>query len=167
MSPERAKATMNKAFKIIIGIITGLVLLQILLVFLFIFLVYLGSDHLNQQQIADLVSENRDRIEACIQAGETDQLKDWKGVKDITIEKNGCIGFYCGGDGFGPATSYFGFYYSPDDIPYDIEHMTYGGELLENKGGWIWQEYRGDQRGDNVFYTERICPCFFYYESHF
>jgi hypothetical protein len=161
------KAKMNKAFKILIGIFSGLVLLQTLLIGVFILLVHLGSDHLNQQQIADLVSANIDRIEACIQAGETDQLKDWNGIKDISVEKNGCIGFYCGGDGFGPATSYYGFYYSPSDTPYDMEHMTYGSALLKEGKGWAWEEIRGDRKGDNAYYTERICPCFFYYESHF
>ena len=157
----------NKPFKIILAVFSGLALLKLLFFLLFILLVAWGSDHLTQNQIAALAEENKEKIVDCIQAGNADRLKDWKGIKDVWTLDNGCIVFYCGGEGFGPATSYYGFYYSPDDTPFDIEAMTGGDPLVEEGNGWGWHECQNSRKGDNAYYTERICPCFFYYESHF
>ena len=89
-----------------------------------------------------------------------------------------CVFFYCYGWGFGPNTGYEGFYYVPWDGPADIANMmspfpfTFQGqeliEHLEPEGeGWAWYEKKTTPGGDNVYYTERICECFWYYRLEF
>ncbi len=63
-----------------------------------------------------------------------------------------------------PSGGYTGFYYSPEDEPYDIQHFT--DEPLTPQGeGWAWRE--ADAGGDNSFYTQRVTEKFFYYEYYF
>ena len=72
--------------------------------------------------------------------------------------------FSCGGVGIGSATTYVGFYYTPDHnisavwcAPSSPDSMTPLGN------GYEWQE----PNGDNRYYTEHICGNFYYYEASF
>ncbi len=118
-------------------------------------------DGLSKKRIVSLVHENHREIEQAIESG---NAKDWngkKGIRDVTLHDHGFVEFFCAGAGMGPNTSYYGFYYSPDGVPYDF----WGGNepLTETKNGWKWQE----EQGDNTFYTEQITDTFYYYEYHF
>ena len=87
------------------------------------------------------------------------------GVNSISVSARwGYIRFSLGGRGFGPNTSYFGFYFSRSG-EMDIWRGTHGEgvELTPHGEGWIWRE----PRGDNIYFTERIAGHFFYYEFHF
>ena len=58
--------------------------------------------------------------------------------------------------GFG----YYGFYYSPDDVPLAFQNVPV--PLEESSNGWQWQA-EGDDRGS----THRLSPGWFYFEAHF
>lgn len=55
---------------------------------------------------------------------------------------------------------YYGFYYSPDDVPLAFQNTDL--PLAEADGGWQW---RGE--GDNRGFTRRLSPCWYYFEAHF
>ncbi len=91
---------------------------------------------------------------------------------------NDCVFFYCYGWGFGPSTGYEGFYYVPWDGPAEIGNImspfpfsVQGPELIEHlkpEGeGWAWYEKDSTLGGDNVYYTEKICDCFWYYRLEY
>ena len=70
--------------------------------------------------------------------------------------------FYCGGSGLVPSSSYYGFYYSPDDLPLAVD-VTLTENLGPEGDGFGW----GEPDGDNRYYTERIMKNWYYYESHY
>lgn len=122
---------------------------------------------LSRQDIFSLALERQDEIRQAVRAGDIKRLEALPGVRDVSAHEDGRVQFFCAGAGIGSGTAYFGFYYTPDDQPFDIEFMMYGEALEPEGSGWAWHEKRRDPRGDNVYYTERICENLFYYESHF
>ena len=69
--------------------------------------------------------------------------------------------FYMGGFGLVPSSVYYGFYYSPEDIPVG----TGEGQLVKAEGdnaGWSWQGY-----GDNGGEIRKIKPHWYYYKCWF
>lgn len=72
------------------------------------------------------------------------------------------IDFDCGGSGFGPSTSYSGFYYSIDGKPSGLSF--YENDDLESDGnGWCYEQ----KKGDNKYYTEKIQDNWYYYTASF
>lgn len=88
-----------------------------------------------------------------------------KPIYEISRHEEG-ISFYCGGTGFGSATSYYGFYYSFDGTPKDYWCGTEFGSpgLLKPDGEGFSIKNSND---DNYYYTEKITDNFYYYEAHF
>lgn len=74
---------------------------------------------------------------------------------------NTIVEFSTGGHGFGPSSTYIGFYYSENDIPASFQN---GSEKLtkidENKWEWIGV-------GDNHGITIKIRKNWYYYEASF
>ena len=69
--------------------------------------------------------------------------------------------FYMGGFGLAPSSVYYGFYYSPEDIPVG----TGEGQLVkaeEDSACWSWQGY-----GDNGGEIRKIKPHWYYYKCWF
>ena len=77
-----------------------------------------------------------------------------KPIQEISRHEEG-VSFYCGGTGFGSATSYYGFYYSFDGSPKDYWCGTSFGspEQLKPDGDGFSIKYSNDD--------------FYYYEAHF
>ena len=88
-----------------------------------------------------------------------------KPIQGISRHEEG-VSFYCGGTGFGSATSYYGFYYSFDGSPKDYWCGTSFGspEQLKPDGEGFSIKKSND---DNRYYTEKIMDNFYYYEAHF
>ena len=88
-----------------------------------------------------------------------------KGVQEVYSDTE-IVDVYCGGSGFGSATSYYGFYYSPDGLPKDSWCGSSFGraEQLKPDGEGFSIKYSND---DNCYYTEKIRDNFYYYEAHF
>lgn len=55
---------------------------------------------------------------------------------------------------------YYGFYYSPDDVPLAFQNVPV--PLEETSTGWQWQA-GGDDHGS----TRRLSPGWYYFEAHF
>lgn len=55
---------------------------------------------------------------------------------------------------------YYGFYYSPDDVPLAFQNNPV--PLGETSNGWQWQG-----EGDNHGFTRRLSPRWYYFEAHF
>lgn len=84
------------------------------------------------------------------------------GIIEDVYEHEDYIEFSCGGSGFGPNTSYWGFYYALSEDENKaisaLSGFTYS-ELTECGDGLEWRE----ENGDNYFYFENITGRFYYY----
>ena len=121
-----------------------------------------NSDALSKDQIISLVQDHHDFLLRCITDDDPDRAKEVAGVQSVRIKKNEYVEFYCGGSGLVPSSSYYGFYYSPDDIPLAVD-VTLTDNLGPRGNGFGWEE----PGGDNRYYTERIMENWYYYESHY
>ena len=61
---------------------------------------------------------------------------------------------------FTDAAGYYGFYYSPDDVPLAFQNVPV--PLTATADGWQWQG-----EGDNHGVTRRLSPQWFFFEAHF
>lgn len=117
-----------------------------------------------KKEICKLVNKNYTVILEDISENDFSDTKNLKGVKDVD-SSYGVVEVYCGGRGFVPSTSYYGFYYSPDDLPlYCWDGIGYYTESLKPDGKGFSIKYSDD---DNSYYTEKIRDNFYYYEAHF
>lgn len=80
---------------------------------------------------------------------------------DVSSWGNDMLEFTVGGSGFGSSTSYYGFYYSPIDVPLGFQGTDV--DFVEDKDGWRWEE----ENGDNWNYTEKITDKWYWFEMHF
>ena len=129
----------------------------------FLWLMSRSDDHITYSQIERLILENRDALEEDILAGRAAEWEGRAGIQSVSEDEGGHIDFSCGGWGIVPEGGYSGFYYSPDDQPFDILHFT-DGPLTPYESGWSWE---ADEGSDNTFHTRRVTERFFWYEYHF
>ena len=150
----------------------GLAVASVIAVVIFVSLYWgLGSaDYLSKKQIISLVNENEGLLTSFVEGSrDTDNplyesILEIKGLKKVAFEHDG-IDFDCGGKGFGPNTSYYGFYYSENLYNYNGPKWCSPAfyELTQEGKGWMWRQ----EVGDNRYYTEHIVGDFYYYEAHF
>ena len=117
----------------------------------------------SKEKIFTLVEQNVSEIKKDIKNNDFTFSKNLKGIKDINIQNNGIIDFYCGGAGFGSSTSYCGFYWSENDSISDIWCEGAKDEIKTDGSGFSYHEVNGD----NYYYTEKICDHFYYYTASF
>ncbi|MDO4168865.1 MAG: hypothetical protein Q4D45_03105 [Lachnospiraceae bacterium] len=80
-------------------------------------------------------------------------------VDGIYGDKHKIVQFYYSGEGIAPASIYYGFYYSPDDVPSDFDGMGYDlSKVSDNE--WEWSA-----EGDDGGYTKKIMDGWYYYEA--
>ena len=122
------------------------------------------NDSLSKKEILALVEENSALVLQDIEKNEFSETLLIEGIKEISPVED-VIDFYCGGAGMGPATSYYGFYYTAEDVPAAIFCGTSLGskELLAQDG----KGFSVSAEGDDHYYTEKILDHFYYYEAHF
>ena len=121
------------------------------------------ADNLSKKQIFAVVRDNHAFLQECIDEGDYDRSLAIRGIQDTYADrKESYVEFNCGGAGLVPSSSYYGFYYSPLDIPLAVD-VTVTENLIPKADGWGWKE----PNGDNIYYTERIMDCWYYYESHY
>lgn len=80
-------------------------------------------------------------------------VNTWEGEHTMTE-------FLISASGFGSETSYYGCYYSPDDVPMAFQNLQ--TELITTQDGWIWQG-----EGDNAGFTSKIMDHWYYFEASF
>ena len=106
------------------------------------------------------VTKNLELLLADIDANTFDHSRKLHLVDKVRVSPH-FIEYSCGGYGFGPATSYYGFYYSPSDA---MDLIWCAGTPLNKDGdGYSFEE----KDGDNRYYTEHIADHFYYYEASF
>lgn len=89
--------------------------------------------------------------------------KTYKGIKieQVFTGTNNIVQFYYSGSGLAPASVYYGFYYSPNDIPVAYQNMEY------TLSGISANEWEWSGEGDNGGRTVRIMVNWYYYEAWF
>ena len=112
-----------------------------------------------KKRVINYVLENESSLIEHIRENRFSELENTGIIEDIS-EHEYYIDFSCGGSGFGPNTSYWGFYYAlSEDETKAVSAM--GGcaysELTESGSGLSIAD------GDNLFYTENITGRFYYY----
>lgn len=86
-----------------------------------------------------------------------------KGVNQIHLRvgEHTVVDFFVSGFGIVPASTYYGFYYSPEDLA--LPYLEEGAVLTEfEENAWSWQG-----SGDNRGVTKKIADCWYYYEASF
>lgn len=83
-------------------------------------------------------------------------VKVWHGKSEHDM-----IEFLLAGSGLAPSSSYYGCYYSPDDVPLAFQGMDVT-LTEEGPGYWTWTE-SGDNRGA----TSKIRDRWYYFEASF
>ena len=130
---------------------------------LFLIFAAANDDRADKETIAAFVCEQEDALLQGIENRDFSAFEQKGFIKDIAIDK-GVVEFSCGGMGMGSATSYVGFYYTPDNDISAVWCAPSSPDLLTPSGkGFAWQE----PNGDNRFYAEKICENFYYYEASF
>ena len=120
-----------------------------------------------KERIIRYVRKHEGLLLRYIEKRDDEILKNQPMIRQIRIS-DAYIDFSCGGDGFGPETSYWGFYYSEKDDMSVLWCAHPADQRLEKSGdGYMWKEAWYDPRGDNTYYTEWICGHFYYYEMTF
>ena len=120
-----------------------------------------------KERIIRYVRKHEGLLLRYIEKRDDEILKNQPMIRQIRIS-DAYIDFSCGGSGFGPETSYWGFYYSEKDDMSVLWCAHPADQRLEKSGdGYMWKEAWYDPRGDNTYYTEWICGHFYYYEMTF
>ncbi len=129
----------------------------------FLFLVATGDDRADKDEVFDFVSENEEELLKAIEGGDYSAFENQGFIKDIDVDET-VVDFSCGGAGIGSATSYVGFYYTPENDMAAVWCAPSSASSLTPSGnGFEWQE----PNGDNRYYTEHICGNFYYYEASY
>lgn len=99
-------------------------------------------------------------VEDAYQAGiYPDKIGHW--VPHKQFREHPIVEFTLFSFGLAPGTSYYGCYYSPDDVPVPFQHVNVP---LSQKDDGIW-EWTGD--GDNYGTTAKMKEHWYYFEAHF
>lgn len=129
----------------------------------FLLLVLTGDDSADKADVFEFVHNNEDELLKAIENEDFSAFENQGFIKDIDAN-NRVVDFSCGGAGLGSATSYVGFYYTPDNNMTAVWCAPGSSSLLTPYGkGFKWQE----PKGDNRYYVEHICGKFYYYEASF
>ncbi len=148
--------------KIIFISLTALLILGIILLTLFLGLRGLLQDsYLSKEEIFDAVNSKYEIIMSEIQKGDFKETKRIKGI--IRVNDNGeVIEFACKGKGNAVSGTYYGFYYTEDDLPkVSFLYVLFTEkDLIPKDNGFCFDKY-------DYYYTEKIRDNFYYYELHY
>lgn len=88
---------------------------------------------------------------------------DVSGVRDVDVIMGEyvIVDFFVTGFGLVPSSTYYGFYYLPEDLP--LMYMDGMAKLTKyEEGAWEWQG-----AGDNGGIIKKITDGWYYYEASF
>lgn len=130
---------------------------------LFFFLAATGDDRADKDDVMGFVCENEEELLKAVEDGDFSAFENKGFIKDIDADET-VVEFSCGGAGIGSATSYVGFYYTPENDMFAVWCApSSDNSLIPSGTGFEWR----DQNGDNWYYTEHICGNFYYYEASY
>lgn len=118
-----------------------------------------------ERRIKNFVNQNSEELVTISEASLNSDIttKTYKGVKVEQVFRgdNDIVQFYYGGVGIAPASKYYGFYYSPDDIPTAYQNTNSKLSAVSDDE-WEWSDGT-----DNGGRTIKIMKNWFYYEAWF
>ena len=118
------------------------------------------DDRAGKTEIFVFVQTHENALLQAIEHEDFSSLENRDVVKSIYPDEQ-CVDFSCGGAGFGPATSYVGFFYTPE---HDMGAVWCGCDAALLVPCGVGFEHR---EGDNRYYVEHICGNFYYYEASY
>ncbi len=116
-----------------------------------------------KKRVFDYVLENESDLTKHIREKSFMELENTGIIEEINAHDD-YIEFSCGGSGFGPNTSYWGFYYALSENAETAVRAFFGNAELTESGSGL--EVR-EESGDNYSYTESITGRFYYYFSSY
>ena len=115
----------------------------------------------NESELTEIAEE--------ILSGKTPSEKEYRGMKidGLFQGDHPMVQFYSFGFGLVPSSTYYGFYYSPDDVPLPFQNSDQYKTIPapDGKEEPGTTHFKGD--GDNGGRTTRILPHWYYYEAWF
>jgi hypothetical protein len=133
---------------------------------LIILAIYAITYFLNsERRIDNFVNQNSEELVTIAKAylNSDTTTKTYKGVKveQVFSGSHDIVQFYYCGAGIVPTSKYYGFYYSPDDVPTAYQNTNNKLSATSNDE-WQWSDGT-----DNGGRTIRIMKSWFYYEAWF
>lgn len=118
-----------------------------------------------ERRIKNFVNQNSTELVAIAEAylNSDTTTKTYKSVEveQVFSGDHDIVQFYYGGVGIVPASKYYGFYYSPDDVPTAYQNVNCRLSAVSDDE-WEWSDGT-----DNGGRTIRIMKNWFYYEAWF
>lgn len=128
---------------------------------------YFQKDSSEKSRIIHYVKKHESLLLSCIEQNDFSAVKKDAILQEIRVQDT-YVDFQCQGAGFGPETSYWGFYYSDKYNMTAVLGPLPSGQFFQKSGsGYLWKESWYDPKGDNSYYVEQIGDHFYYYEMHF
>lgn len=139
-------------------VITGIIIsVVILFTSCAVFVSFISPPIPSEDDIDEIVNDNKDKILEAIKDGKTQKLKIHKVKKINSLKDGSIINFYCGNSGDDSSGNESGFYYTKTDEPEVV--LNYSGELKKSDEGY-WE---CDDKNGNDYLTDKICDNFYYY----
>jgi hypothetical protein len=118
-----------------------------------------------ERRVKNFVNHNSEELKLIAEAylNSDTTIKTYKGVEIEQVFRgtHHIVQFYYSGIGIIPASKYYGFYYSPDDIPTAYQNVKQSLTAVSDKE-WKWSDGT-----DNGGRTIKITKNWFYYEAWF
>ncbi len=116
-------------------------------------------------RINHFVKSNETALEeiALDQLGGVETVSEYQGAKieGVCSGEHKIVQFFSGGFGLVPSSTYYGFYYSEDDVP--VAYANSNNKLtVVSDNEWAW-----DDGTDNGGITKKISEHWYYYEAWF
>jgi len=119
-----------------------------------------------ERQIKNFINQNNEELVTIAEAYLNSDATIKNTYKNVEVEQvfrgnNDIVQFYYGGVGIVPSSKYYGFYYSPDDVPTAYQNVNCRLSAVSDDE-WEWSDGT-----DNGSRTIRIMKKWFYYEAWF
>lgn len=138
-----------------------------IIVVVLILLTICGIKHSSnpEHRINNFIKQNREELVTIAEAhlNSDPSITTYKGVEvePVCRGKHDIVEFYYCGVGLVPSSTYYGFYYSPDDVPTPYQN-TNDKLVAVSDAQWEWSDGT-----DNGGRTKRVMKNWFYYEAWF
>lgn len=119
-----------------------------------------------ERRIKYFINQNNEELVTIAEAYLNSDATIKNTYKSVEVEQvfrgnNDIVQFYYGGAGIVPSSKYYGFYYSPDDVPTAYQNANCRLSAVSDDE-WEWSDGT-----DNGGRTIRIMKNWFYYEAWF
>lgn len=117
-----------------------------------------------ERRIFSMIERNQETYEMiAVQMLNGEKAAEPTGVHSVRVRagEHLVVDFFVTGFGLAPSSTYYGFYYSPEDLA--LPYLEETAKMSEQEEGvWSWSGV-----GDNKGVTKKIADCWYYYEASF